>query len=299
MQNIKTRLPKILIILSIILLSSCRSLIIPYNEDETPVNTAIPDKPEFAAGIELSNSRIDIFRNRTTETTTDVFGKEEKKTKDRSYHKLGFYLNKYIFFDIHGNLSLVVPGLCNLKDNDNYQLDIIIENLWGHPIKTTVINNSESMIVETYGFLKDIDQYTKQNDSIYFSTTSILNNPIIVMKPNELIYDPQSIFGKLYIDRIQATEKGYKIPNLFNDDEYYQSSPKEILLDDDFDVLWHNDKIEFKYSNYTSYYLYKTDTGFEIFRNKHLISKIEILQNEVILYRFLHIYKKYKYTLFD
>lgn len=93
-----------------------------FTGGEVPDHTLSSEPLELRSGIELTNLRVDLYRNSETSQTTDQNGNANTETTEEEYQPVGFYLCRGIFYDINRNLSLVIPDLFGLTSNDDYNI---------------------------------------------------------------------------------------------------------------------------------------------------------------------------------
>ncbi|MBN1926071.1 MAG: hypothetical protein JW798_09555 [Prolixibacteraceae bacterium] len=239
-----------------------------------------PEKLDLQMGLELTRQRIDIFRNVISEESINAFGNETTGEVVCSYHPLGFYLNKNIFYDLNGNLSFVATRIFYPDTPKNYEL-MVLERSMDRDEYLKVSQKNDTITFFKKGWLKDYDYIYLSDDTILIDEGRLLSKERIFIKPNELIYDPISLFEKMGMDRIIETETGYIAPKLHVTEEYKQIDRKTIELDNSFTVIWYINGIEFKIDENLSFFIYKTPYGYEIYRGPHLEKKVVVSENKI------------------
>lgn len=230
---------------------------------EIPDNIIPPDKIELRRGVELSGLRVDLYRNTYTETTTDSNGNEEKKTVDMSYRPIGFYISKGVFYDSHKNLSLIIPDLFGLTDSQDYEITEIEHGFFSDS-KRIISKKGDTITRMEKGLLSNYKEVILiSENSITSSDNSLfLGKEEIKIMPDQLIYDPKSLFKNFAVEKIVTFSGGYKIPHFIADEIYTQPEPDRIILDNYFKVNRFDMAIEFSMSKFSNYQLYKLRDGY-------------------------------------
>jgi len=243
------------------LFSGCALLF--FTRTEIPQNSLLPEKLQLKSGVELSNLRIDLYRNTQSTTSTNSEGDTETETTIMSYHPIGFYICRGVFYDVNRNLSLVIPDLFGIKSKDDYCI---------REITPGFLSDSEYLVTKngntiTTAHEKVIFPYKStiniSDDSIIIDNHSLLNSKeIITISPERIVYDPKSLLGSLNVIKIIKTPDGYKIPMLLNNSWYSQPESNKILLDKHFNVIGEEDAIKFEMTYHTASSLYKLPDGY-------------------------------------
>jgi hypothetical protein len=257
----KTLFQFVALIIFPVLFTGCALLF--FTRTEIPQNSLLPEKLQLKSGVELSNLRIDLYRNTQSTTSTNSDGTTETETTIMAYHPIGFYICRGVFYDINRNLSLVIPDLFGIKPNDDYCIREITPGFLSDSEylvtkKGNIITTSHEKVI-----FPDKSTINISGDSIIIDNNSILNsNEIIAITPERIVYDPKSLLGSLNVSKIIKTPEGYKMPMLLNNSWYSQPESNRILLDKHFEVTRQEDAIKFEMAYYTTTYLYKLPNGY-------------------------------------
>ncbi len=272
----------IISIVLIVLVSACS--VLPREKQPTAgfKELARPAKFDLKMGTELTNLRIDIFRNTKTEESIDILGNNKTGEVEQDYHPLGFWLNEKLFFDINGNLSLVVPEILVADSLEEFEMTVY-ENENDGFFRVTRQNDTLTFLKS--GLLKDYDYVYFSDDIIEFDNGQFSKKSINIT-PDELIYTAKGLLQKDKTDRIIKTESGYLVPGENGTKNIFQNNWKTINLGDSLIALWYSNGLEFKLSDNLSYFLYITNTGFEIYKNAHLGKKVLVSDKKAELVLF-------------
>ncbi len=71
---------------------------------------------------EPNDLRIDVVRQKTTSNSTDAEGHTTISESNVDYHPMGFDLSNGLFYDLHGNLSLRIDKLLNVKEGSAFEI---------------------------------------------------------------------------------------------------------------------------------------------------------------------------------
>jgi hypothetical protein len=239
----------------------------------------------FKMGYCISDMREDLYRQTTTEESTDANGNTTTETKEVSYHPLGFYLCKGIFLDINHNLYIDVAHLTGLTDSTDYKLIKKEEGLLGSYTKTT--QRTGNQITTRYNTLlgSSTDKVEISDQKIILYPQCLLCMPDeILIDNNQLVYRSTGALKTLTERKIKQTDYGFLVPNIFGDFEY-TNEDNTLTLDRYFDVTWHDGYVEFRTSKWSSYYWVKTSNGY-VWQSKHRNPiVIEISPNKLVITR--------------
>ncbi|MCF8358475.1 MAG: hypothetical protein K9H26_06925 [Prolixibacteraceae bacterium] len=269
-------------ILLIVLVSGCS--VLPREKQPTAgfKELSRPAKFDLKMGTELTNLRIDIFRNTKTEESIDILGNNKTGEVEQDYHPLGFWLNEILFFDINGNLSLVVPEILVADSLEKFEMTVY-ENENDGFFRITLQNDTLTFLKS--GLLKDYDYAYLSDDMIEFDNGQFSKKSINIT-PEELIFSAKGLLQKDKSDRIIKTETDYLVPQENGTKNIFQSNWKTINLGDSLTALWYSNGLELKRSEDLSYFLYITNTGYEIYKNAHLEKKVLVSDKKAELVLF-------------
>ncbi len=188
-----------------------------------------PLKIELA--YELYGLRIDVRRQTTTTTTTTTDSKGNTVTQTQTvnvpYHYIGVDLGNGLFLDANGNLSLNILSLLGKSNRDDFA---ITQKSTGLLSRDIVYEKNSDLAIVKRGGLAGTTEITVHQDGATFHGGFLKSEQDIIVKEDEIIYDPHGIFGSWSIARVEKTPDGARVPNFWKDGEIIFNSSTEVEL---------------------------------------------------------------------
>ncbi len=202
-------------------LASCATL---SQHEINHANRTMPDSLQLTPMLDIYEQRIDIIRNKTNRDRTS----EGEGTEDMPYHNAGFYLGNSLFYDLNGNLVMLITKIASIEQNEPF-----------HIVKkdhTTLFNRITALKRDTSNFTVQIKKgigfsshhNIHQTDSLTELIKGKLSNQKLILKPNGSYDYKRPLAG----EEINKTSKGYYTKQLLNRNNYIKKDHALFLKND-------------------------------------------------------------------
>ncbi|WP_462281786.1 hypothetical protein [Salinivirga cyanobacteriivorans] len=268
-------------------LTGCATL----NQSEiNKANRVQPDSLELTPMLDIYGQRIDIVRNKTDrDRSTEGEGSEEVP-----YHDAGFYLGNGLFYDLNGNLCLLIPKIMGIKNDQPFHITKKDHTTLFNRITALKRDNNSftARIKKGIGF--SVHYNIHQTDSVTELIKGKLSNQKLVLNTNGDYEYERALAG----EDIQKTARGYYIKNLLNRDDYIKKD-HALVLKNDLTIRHRKNAIEILKLGWGKeqllYQMIFTENAILIYNNKYTGYKIAFKnQNTLEVYNNQRLIKTYQ-----
>lgn len=222
---------------------------------------------------DIYDIRIDLIRQTNKKQVNDSTTKTEKVP----YHSVGFYLGNGLFIDLNNNLSLLVPKLLDINNNENF---IIKQNHPGFFINsTTIYERTDSLfITKNEGPVKTkAKKIIYKTDSVLFIKEGLFSKYKIIESDSSFTYQSGLINTIIY-----KNKTGYFYKTFLGKKEYKQMD-NDIYIGNRYILRNQGDMIEIfgrglLNKEYLKYRIIKSDNKIYVYDNNY--RGLEIVKTE-------------------
>jgi hypothetical protein len=273
----------VLIIVSIVLLPSCTSKTYKFLQS---YDTGLEPYPlRLKMGTELFNLREDIYRETTTQETTNSSGETVTKTVDKSYHPLGFHICKGVFLDLNENLTINIPEMFGNYESSNFEIEEE-KNSFLSKLNYSVKKEGNKITRTSKGLIVNyVDKIQLEGDKITINESGILSiNQTILFTPEKMTMNSQ-LLNWFPPTITKEGENSYKVKEGFNTDKIEQPENDLIIYNRNLKINRLANKIEFNYpSRYNPIYLIRLEDGLIFEKANGFLVRIKVLKNKIEVY---------------
>jgi hypothetical protein len=285
----------ILLLSLIIWFQSCSVSPYLYLKENTTGLEPYPLKLQM--GTEVSNLRVDIFRETTSAESTSITAVNGTEMVDVSYHPMGFRICKGIFLDINENLSVNIDELFDNNKTENYQIEEETFSFISNQHYSVKYEGNKISRIHENLLGKCNDEIIIEDDKIIIEECSLFpSKQTITTSPEKMSFENQLI--NLFPPTItKEKENCYKMKNGFGSDRIEQTDNNQIVFKKYLMINKLADRIEFNYRfNSHPFYLIRLEDGFIFQNSSNQLVKIKICKNKIDVYEDNKLRKTYSLT---